>query len=246
MSHSHDLAQMRQRWFLSAEGQNFVPPTHDTDGRQVFPTPPRLLEGQNTLPAADAYADDRRKVTATILNAVVALQVINPVDRPVRRAVDIGAGYGGPTFALSRMMTSFTTSFGTEGQLEAVERSSEMCDEIIGDGILPASKVHQADAVDFLEANPNTFDLATAFMLGPDTDGSLARRLFPVAQRALTESGLMLVTSDVGTVSAARQVCRELELPFTELHDLAKNNDFSLAAHPMQDVLIIPKAPELV
>ncbi len=68
-------------------------------------------------------------------------------------------------------------------------------------GLVPADKLIAADGIRYLEeAAPDSLDLITAFMLGPDTNGQLSTDLMRVSQNALKENGALLVASDVLTI----------------------------------------------
>jgi SAM-dependent methyltransferase len=121
-----------------------------------------------------------------------------------KKILDFGAGSGGPTLALVQLAEQ------TGGKVEAVEPWQKGVAEIVESGVLPAEDVYVEDGIEFLSKrgqSGNKFDLITAFMFGPDADGSFSNQLIAAASRALEPSGQLLVTSDGGTMEAVQHTC---------------------------------------
>ena len=152
----------------------------------------------------------------------------------MKRIIDFGAGSGGPTFAVARV----GETIGAD--VEAVEQNEQQAKEIVADGILPEDKVHVSDGLAFLNGvngAENGYDLVTAFMLGPDINADLFRKLAHASGNALSEGGNLLVTSDGGTFSAAMRACESSGVPHHFIHGVGDGGDI-IVPH----TLIIPKA----
>ena len=78
-------------------------------------------------------------------------------------------------------------------------------------------------------------------MLGPDEDGTLFGQLAQSASRALTPTGSLLVTSDVGTFSAAREMCINAGVPHSVIQGINQPKGDSVEVI-VPDILIIPQA----
>lgn len=123
-----------------------------------------------------------------------------------RRMLDFGAGTGGSTLALRAVAEA------SGGRVEAVEAHPRIAKVISDRQILPEDQVHAGNGITLLEQDDyrGGFDLITAFMLGPDMDGRLARRLLPAARQALAADGCLLMTSDTISLMAFRDACAEV------------------------------------
>ncbi len=121
-----------------------------------------------------------------------------------RRILDFGAGSGGPTLALVAMAES------NGGSVEAVEQE-QTSHLIAARGIVAADRLHTGDGLAFLGATEQVgrFNLITAFMLGPDPEGRLSDELLTAARLALVPGGQLLMTSDIQTVPAFQEACRQ-------------------------------------
>lgn len=151
----------------------------------------------------DDYDQRQARTAARILQAAHELGCFDLSS--ARRLLDFGAGTGGPTLALRAAAEI------NDGRVEAVEAHPRIARVISDRQILPEQQVYACNGIKFLEQGNcrGSFDLITAFMLGPDMDGRLARRLLPAAQQALLASGCLLMTSDTISLMAFREACTE-------------------------------------
>jgi len=154
----------------------------------------------------------------------------------LKRIVDFGAGVGGPTFALAAIARV------TDGEVTALDEDEEQVREISTTGIIPAQNVHSGDGFSYLNSVKDTvnqgFDLITAFMLGPDITGNLFRKLATASAQVLNDGGNLLVTSDTGTFSVAREIVQRSGVQHHLIHGIADPTGEIVVPH----TLIIPKA----
>ncbi len=155
-----------------------------------------LFEGLNRLEQRSALQAE------TALNL---LGMQGQVDLPgSKRILDFGAASGGSTLPLVRLAEL------NGGVVEAVERNPKSHGDLVASNILPPERVHLGDGLVFLNremAGGERYDLITAFMFGPDRDGSLTSRLLAAARGALSGEGRLVVTSDTGTMAKVEEVC---------------------------------------
>lgn len=145
-----------------------------------------------------------------------------------KRMIDFGAGAGGPTLALAQLAGL------NGGTVEAVESNLKFVEDMIAMGIVDAEHAHQGNGITLLgnETSRATYDLVTAFMLGPDSDGGLTRDLLKASQNALTAGGHLVITSDMGTMSVARRVCDQQGTKYEYVTGVPTETG------PMPDILI--------
>lgn len=145
-----------------------------------------------------------------------------------KRLLDFGAGSGGPTLALTELAKL------NGGSVEVVESNPRFAQDMIELGIVTPDKVHQANGIELLSSAASTdqYDLITAFMLGPDTNGGLTQQLLGASRNALQSSGKLLVTSDIGTMLTVRGVCDRVGVSYEYVAGLP------LETGPIPDVLI--------
>lgn len=156
-----------------------------------------------TFKRSDAFHQIGAMTAQTVLNQASNLGYIDLAK--IKKILDFGAGVGGPTITLAHLAES------NGGKAEAVDTSPVFAEFIAKLGILPPEYVHQGDGIELLSSADaqNTYDLITAFMLGPDGRGELIGNLIESSQRALTENGRLVITSDPMTMSTARRCCEQ-------------------------------------
>ncbi len=132
-----------------------------------------------------------------------------------RRIIDFGAGFGGPTLALTELVRK------NGGVVDAVEVSEGHMRLAVENGFVDPDHAHTADGIDFLEQleeEGRQVDLVTAFMFGPDGNGDFARLFLNAASSVLKPDGKVLMTSDQGTMSAIERVIQQNGTPYEYVH----------------------------
>lgn len=141
----------------------------------------------------------------------------------IKRIADFGAGAGGPTFALVVVARQLGAT------VNAIEQHDKSADQIVETGILPAESVIKVDGIDYLgsleDIGIERYDLVTAYMLGPDTEGELFRKLARASNRALNPEGNLLVTSDGGTIESVREVCQTVGVLFNRIQGVSDGKE---------------------
>lgn len=141
----------------------------------------------------------------------------------VKRIADFGAGNGGSTFALATIARALGAT------VTAIEEEGVMADKIVQAGILPAESVIKADGLEYLNSlstkGIQDYDLVTAFMLGPDRDGTLFRNLAQACSTALNPNGNLLVTSDTVTIEVVRKVAQASGVSFNRVQGFSEGKD---------------------
>ncbi len=126
----------------------------------------------------------------------------------ISRALDFGAGYGGPTTALKDYLNA-------DCILDAAERDPGRAIELIKYGIVETGHVYR-DGIQHLEAFPYPkYDLVTGFSFGPDPTVTLFSSLLRASLSGISEEGQIVITSDPTTFMSIMSFCREINLPFT-------------------------------
>jgi hypothetical protein len=152
----------------------------------------------------------------------------------IRRITDFGSGSGGPTFTLVEIGKR------VKAHIDAIEEDPKFAQQIIKSGILPEENVNITDGIAYFmsmgEKGIEKYDLITAFMLGPDPDMSLFRRLVKACTTALNEGGNLLITSDTCTFSAIKKILESLQIPFHFIAGVMDEKEITV-----QNTLIISK-----
>lgn len=142
-----------------------------------------------------------------IFETVIKLDYLNK--SRIHSVCDIGAGRGGPTFAI---MEAF---YLNPKQVIVLEHDAEKAEAIHKAGILQKKQIYTENAFTFLARTQDQFDLMTACMFGPDDEsGVLTQQLFQKAQRCLTPTGHLLIYSDRGTMETVKQACLAHNITF--------------------------------
>lgn len=160
------------------------------------------------------------RVSARAIQLAVGMGYVNP-DR-MGRIIDFGAGSGGPTFAL----VGLGNAVGS--RVEAVENNQQSAQKIIDSAILPEDQVHITDGLAYLgsaQSKDESFDLVTAFMLGPDMEGSLFRRLAKASSTTLSGDGKLLITSDFGTLSTVKAISEQSGAKYNFVHGVSQGDE---------------------
>ena len=111
--------------------------------------------------------------------------------------VDFGCGRGISTALLLGYGSNAT---GIEINQESVNAGQSL-------PIFPKGRVICADGVAYLKALPEaSLDLVTASMLGPDIQGNLCREFLNACKHALKPEGVVLVSTDCGTMNTLQRV----------------------------------------
>lgn len=130
--------------------------------------------------------------------------------RGVGRALDFGAGYGGPTNALKDLLRKGT-------YLAAAELNPGKSVDLIDFGIVPAERVY-GDGISHLRSlrglHTDKYDLVTAFMFGADHTGTLLHVFLESCKMGLSPKGQIILTSDVQTFLTMMGFCREKNIEF--------------------------------
>lgn len=153
----------------------------------------------------------------------------------VKRILDFGAGMGEGTFAL----VSVARSIGAE--VEAIEIRAPQANLIVETSILPNERVLGGkNGIVYLNSTVDKgiqpYDLITGFMFGPDEKGTLFRQLVKAARKSLSPSGSLLLTSDIGTIMAAEDVCQMSRIDYHRIHGIWRDND-----EVAPNVVILPR-----
>lgn len=191
------------------------------------------LENQPGFDRLDVFQVWGAKLAIASLQMAVSFGYLNPDG--IKRIADFGAGYGGPTFAL------VAVARGLGATVNAVERNDRSADHITETGILHAQDVIKADGIAYLESlserGVEHYDLVTAYMLGPDREGVLFRKLAKACSKGLALGGNLLVTSDGRTIETAREVCQTAGVHFNRIPGIS---DGEKALVPT--TIVIPQA----
>jgi hypothetical protein len=141
------------------------------------------------------------------------------LDTDVKRICDFGAGTGGPALALQAVFQVPAKN------LILLEPHAAQASGLRR--LFPKSDVHEGDGLSRLKSGRETYDLISAFMLGPnDADDGMVAQFIRCALPKLAQGGRLLICSDVATMQAVQHVllritglrCRWLiqdELPVT-------------------------------
>jgi SAM-dependent methyltransferase len=113
------------------------------------------------------------------------------------RVVDFGCGRG--------VSTALLHSYG--GDVTGVELSATSVSQGKELGFVPQDRIKCTDGIEYLKSlPPKSLDLVTCSMLGPDIQGGLCRDFLEACHHALKPSGVILVTSDAGTMATLERV----------------------------------------
>lgn len=238
-SEINHFCAISDRWFLAAQNPDqFAAPRYNNAGEYLLPPINLRAAGAVDLSTLDADVNDKAERTQQVLNVALGLGILTA--KNTQRVLDFGAGYGGPTYVVSRMLANIAAT-GVRTSLQAVERNADVAAEIIDAGILPSDAVHVRDGIAFLN-DPTTseaFDLVTAFWAGPFFEGETARTFLRSSQRALAPAGRVLLTSDCGTTAFTKAECKSLGLPYESVSGTEIKG-----APPTEEIIIIPKVAE--
>ena len=106
--------------------------------------------------------------------------------------VDFGCGRG--------VSTALLASYGAN--VTGVEIDPQSVEEGVKLDYVPSERVVLADGIQYLKSLPaNSLDFVNASMLGPDINGHFIRSFLQACQHALKPGGVVMVTSDAGTMS---------------------------------------------
>ena len=124
----------------------------------------------------------------------------------VSRIADFGACLGGSTYGL-------VAKFGSGVTIDALEQAEPFVYWIRKSNIVPDENVKLGDGIAYLKDYPLTYDLITAFRLGPDSQGRIFRELVAASAIALRPEGVLIVTSDDVSFRAALTICDRARVP---------------------------------
>jgi SAM-dependent methyltransferase len=114
------------------------------------------------------------------------------------KVLDFGCGLGGGALVLSYNGANVT----------AIDIDSKPIEEFSKYNLIDSVKIIQGDGIAYMDNLPeNSLDLVTAFIFGPDFEGSLIRRFFATANHAMKPKGRILITSETGTLSLVDRNC---------------------------------------
>ncbi len=156
-----------------------------------------LFKGDNEFNGLVAkYRKHTANLASSILNATIKQGMINP--HKIEHICDFGAGYGGPTQQLCDRFPDAT--------VHALQLDDRCAKSLIDADILSRQNIFLGDGVKHLKTLDKQYDLVTAFLFGPDEEGTLAERFIEPAVQSLTPEGKVLITSDLWTMSAVSEV----------------------------------------
>ena len=114
------------------------------------------------------------------------------------KVVDFGCGLGGGALVLSYNGADVT----------AIDIDSKSIEEFRRYNLIDPVKIIQGDGITYMDTlSEDSLDLVTAFIFGPDFEGSLIQRFFATANHALKPDGRILITSETGTLSLVERNC---------------------------------------
>lgn|GEM_PF-2147631 len=121
----------------------------------------------------------------------------------IQTICDFGAGTGGPTLALCDF---FKCPMRNLTALESYAPQVRMLQ-----ALLPEAQIYDGDGLDWLSCYHQTYDLITAFMLGPDDENhQLASHFLNEAISCLKPNGKLIIGSDVATMQGVLSIVRKM------------------------------------
>lgn len=146
-----------------------------------------------SLPAAFRFEVQR---SSDVLQSLVEEGVIR-ASHLHGAVVDFGCGFGGSTFVLNK----------NDAKVTAVERDGRRAEIARKHCSGVGAPVIHGDGIEFLlSLPPNSLDMVSAFMLGPDLLNVWLGDFYAAASHALKPEGIMLATSDYETIANLRNV----------------------------------------
>jgi spermidine synthase len=144
-------------------------------------------------PLQNFAAENMERVLKVALN----LGVIEEDQHIKGKVVDFGAGHGGSTWYLKNLGADVT----------AVDL--EDMSELRNINVLPDENIVIENGIKYLNELPeNSVDMIISIMFGPDKNGDLSRQFIPVALKSLRVSGVILVFSEIGTISVFDKIAQ--------------------------------------
>ena len=114
------------------------------------------------------------------------------------KVLDFGCGLGGGALVLSYNGADVT----------AIDVDPKSIEEFRKYNFINTVNIILGDGIAYMDTLPeNSLDLVTAFIFGPDFEGSLIQRFFAAVKHALKPKGRTLITSDTGTLSLVEGNC---------------------------------------
>ncbi|MCB0355210.1 MAG: class I SAM-dependent methyltransferase [Bdellovibrionales bacterium] len=154
------------------------------------------LRGEIDISRLDPMAQFNIEHTEGALLTALASGILLP-EQVRGKVVDFGCGSG--------VSTALLRGFGAD--VTGVEVSGDMIETARELGFVPTDRIVHGDGIAYLRSLPQgSIDFVYAAMLGPDTQGILARDLLLACKHALNPRGAIVITSDAGTLSALHMV----------------------------------------
>ncbi|MDY6854091.1 MAG: class I SAM-dependent methyltransferase [Thermodesulfobacteriota bacterium] len=114
------------------------------------------------------------------------------------KVLDFGCGLGGGALVLSYNGADVT----------AIDIDSKSIEEFRKYKLIDSVKIIQGDGITYMNTlSEDSLDLITAFIFGPDFEGSFIQRFFATANHAIKPNGKILITSETGTLSLVERNC---------------------------------------